>query len=167
MTKPLRGRGDAPSFFGPKILNARSPKCAEPRAKVSRGRAARKTKFVDAIVGGARMVIAHAPREREKGIEIRIRVALASAGVLVWKHHVDNRRMLTGLGLGTSDLICVVPPLGRFLGIEVKRPGYSPSDVRPDQTIWLAMVRRFGGITGVATSVEEAMALVALARGEA
>jgi hypothetical protein len=54
--------------------------------------------------------------------------------------------------------------MGRFLGIEVKRPGYVPSDVRPEQKLWLAVVRRFGGVTGIASSVEEAMALVMEAR---
>jgi hypothetical protein len=135
--------------------------------------------LIPGIVKGERVLI-HKPRPMlEKGIEIRIRVALSTAGVLVMKHHVDNRGQKpcvkcghkdpqrgarTGLGLGVSDLICVVPPHGRFLGIEVKRPGYSPSDVREDQKRWLNVVRRFGGITGIATSEEEALALVELAR---
>jgi hypothetical protein len=104
----------------------------------------------------------------EKAVEIQVRVALAAAGVMVMKHEVltchecgarPNRRQ--GLGIGVSDLVCVVPPHGRFLGIEMKRPGYTPSDVREAQTRWLGVVRRFGGVTGVASSVDEAMALVA------
>lgn len=107
----------------------------------------------------------------EKHVEIQVRVALAAAGVMVMKHEVlachecgarPNRRQ--GLGIGVSDLVCVVPPHGRFLGIEMKRPGYTPSDVREAQTRWLGVVRRFGGVTGVASSVDEAMALVAQAR---
>jgi hypothetical protein len=97
----------------------------------------------------------------EKKIETDIRVALAEAGILCFKHNVDNRQMSTGLGLGTSDLICIVPPLGRFLGIEVKRPGKKPSE---HQFKWLAVVRKFGGMSGVATSVAEALALVEAAR---
>lgn len=101
----------------------------------------------------------------EKGIEIRIRVELAAAGVLVMKHNIDRRSPFGGgLGLGVSDLICVVPPYGRFLGIEVKRPT-TRTHTSKKQKAWLAVVRRFGGVTGVATSVEEAMALVAEARG--
>lgn len=135
--------------------------------------------LIPGVINGERVLV-HKPRPMlEKGIEIRIRVALSTAGVLVMKHHVDNRGQKpcakcgfkdpqrgarTGLGLGVSDLICVVPPHGRFLGIEVKRPGYSPSDVREDQKRWLNVVRRFGGVTGIATSEEEAMALVELAR---
>jgi hypothetical protein len=137
--------------------------------------------LVDAVINGERVLLATAPAPLEKGIETRIRVALSTAGVLVMKHHVDNRGQKpcvkcghkdtqrgarTGLGLGVSDLICVVPPHGRFLGIEVKRPGYTPSDVREDQKRWLNVVRRFGGVTGIATSEEEALALVELARGK-
>lgn len=117
--------------------------------------------------------------EREHPIETRIRLAISADGSMVMKHHVDNRGQKpcpkcghvdpqrgarTGLGLGVSDLVCVVPPFGRFVGIEVKRPGYSPSDVRPDQTRWLEVVRRFNGVTGIATSEEEALALIELAR---
>lgn len=135
--------------------------------------------LVDAVIGGERVLLATDPAPREKGVEISIRVALSAAGVLVMKHHVDNRGQKpcpkcghkdpqrgarTGLGIGVSDLICVVPPYGRFVGIEVKRPGYTASDVRDEQKRWLSVVRRFGGITGIASSVEEAMAIIELAR---
>lgn len=99
--------------------------------------------------------------ELEKPIETRIRVALNEAGVLVWKHNIDNRNLHTGLGIGTADLICVVPPKGRFLGIEVKRPGCDASE---NQERWLDIVLKHGGIAGVAHSVEEALALVEAAR---
>jgi hypothetical protein len=102
--------------------------------------------------------------ELELPIKARIRAAVVAAGCIVWVHDVDYRLGKTGLGKGTSDLICIVPPLGRFLGIEVKRPGYSPSDVRPDQRAWLEAVRKFGGISGIATCEAEALALVDQAR---
>jgi hypothetical protein len=125
----------------------------------------KKSQLVDGIVGGERVLIATDPAPREKGIEVQIRVALSSAGIMCMKHHVDHRALFgRGLGLGVADLICVVPPYGRFLGIECKRPGYSPSDVRDEQRKWLAMVRRYGGVSGIATSVDEAMALVNEAR---
>lgn len=103
-------------------------------------------------------------RELELPIKRRIRAALTDRGVLCWEHIVDNRNFSTGLGLGTSDLICVVPPQGRFLGIEIKRPGYVPSDVTQAQRSWLAVVRQFGGMSGIATNVTEALALVELAQ---
>lgn len=103
-------------------------------------------------------------QELELPIKKRIREAVAAAGCLAWIHDVDNRQLKTGLGHGTSDIICVVMPYGRFLGIEVKRPKYSPSDVSPAQRAWLAVVRQFGGVSGIATNVNEALALVEEAR---
>src|SRR5258708_39039698 len=99
----------------------------------------------------------------EKDIEYDIRVALCDIGVQVWKHNVDNRQLHTGLGIGCADLLCVVPPLGRWLSIEVKslRPGSKPT---PEQEIHLDLVRKHGGVSGVARSVEDALALVAEAR---
>ncbi len=123
------------------------------------------SQLIDAVINDERVRLAKNPAPREKGIEVQIRVALAAAGVLVMKHNVDARGGVgRGLGLGVADLICVVPPLGRFLAIEVKRPGYTQSDVRDAQRRWLGVVLRFGGIAGIATSVDEAMALVARAR---
>lgn len=102
---------------------------------------------------------------REKGIETAIRVALACEGILVLKHHVNNAAgPRTGLGVGVPDLLCVVPPTGRLACIEVKRPGYTARDVRDVQRRFLAMVTRFGAVAGVASSVEEAMAIIERAR---
>ncbi len=100
----------------------------------------------------------------ESKVKAAIRAAVIAEGCLCWVHNVDNRALFTGLGLGTSDLICVVPPLGRFAGIEVKRPGYSPSRVNDNQRRWLAAVRKFGGVSGIATNEAEALALIKEAR---
>ena len=103
--------------------------------------------------------------ELEQPIKLRIRDALVAAGCMAKIHVTDNRNFKhTGLGDGTSDLICIVPPLGRALAIEVKRPKYSPSDVTPDQRCFLDAVRKFGGVSGIATNVAEALALVAEAK---
>ena len=112
--------------------------------------------------------VVYVPRakpEREQPIKLRIRDALVAEGCMVKIHVVDNRIFKhTGLGNGCSDLICIAPPHGRFLAIEVKRPGYSPSDVTPDQRAFLVAVRHFGGVSGIATCVEDALALLAEAR---
>jgi hypothetical protein len=106
-----------------------------------------------------------AAREREQPIKVRIKRAVIDAGHVAWIHNIDNRLMHTGLdSRGVSDLICIVMPFGRFLAIEVKRPKYSPSDVTPEQRAFLAAVRRFGGVSGIATNVQEALALVAEAQ---
>lgn len=163
MSKPVTGRSDAALFLGPAYCTdvPVSPRRRNGKSHGKPPRSTKKSQFIDGIVGGERVLIARPKPEREKGMEIRIRVALAARGVMVMKHHVDNRgHKRTGLGLGVADLICIVPPLGRFVAIEVKRPGYSPSDVRPDQTQWLAIVQRFGAISGIATTVEEALAIV-------
>ncbi len=165
MKTPQKGaRHCAPSFL---------PKNTERARNAEKPHRVKKTAqpFTDGIVRGERVLIAESPTETEKGVELRIRVALAAAGVLVWKHTVEvcyacatKPTARTGLGTGASDLICVVPPHGRFLGIEVKHP--TDGRTSQAQTCWLAVVRRFGGITGVARSVDEAMALVTEARGQ-
>ncbi len=119
---------------------------------------------------GAPVVFVTRPKKAKPDLESVIKAAVRKAvlaeGCLCWVHNVDNRFLSTGLGLGTSDLICVVPPRGRFLGIEIKRPGYEPSRVSDNQRAWLAVVRQFGGVTGIATNVTEALALVHEARQE-
>lgn len=100
-------------------------------------------------------------KELESSIKARIRVALVAEGIVCWIHNVDNRLLHTGLGLGTADIIGVVPPHGRFIAVEVKRPG---GNVSENQKRWLAVVRQFGGVSGIATNVDEALALVAEAR---
>jgi hypothetical protein len=103
-----------------------------------------------------------AKTELEQPIKLRIRDALIAAGCMAKIHNVDNRQMTTGLGRGVSDLICIVPPFGRFLAIEVKRP--KVGIISPDQEAFVQAVRKFGGVAGFATSVDEALALLAEAR---
>lgn len=103
--------------------------------------------------------------ELEQLVKKRIQAALRDAGCAAWVHNIDNRQLHTGLDArGVSDLMCIVPPHGRALFIEVKRPKYSPSDVSADQRSFLAAVRKFGGVSGIATNVEQALALVEEAR---
>lgn len=153
-----QGRGNAALFLTENTGHLTPKKTSQRRKRAA------ESGLVDGIIDGERVKIAKPRKPREKSVEIRIRVALAAAGVLVMKHHVDHRAAFgRGLGLGVADLICVVPPLGRFLAIEVKRPS-TRSRTSDEQKRWLATVLRFAGISGVATSVEEAMQLVALAR---
>ncbi len=109
--------------------------------------------------------VAPAKRELEQPIKERCHRAVLATGCCGWIHVVDNRNFKhTGLGNGCSDTIYVVPPHGRFLAIEIKRPGYSPSDVTPAQRAFLRAVRHFGGVSGIATCESEALALVAEAQ---
>jgi hypothetical protein len=61
-----------------------------------------------------------------------------------------------GLTKGGSDIIGIAPD-GRFLAVEVKT---TLGRIRPEQTIFLDVVRKAGGIAGVARSVEEALQLI-------
>jgi hypothetical protein len=106
----------------------------------------------------------------EKVIETEIRVALNQAHVQVWKHRIElcpqcgaKPKKGQGLGIGASDLLCVVPPTGRVLALECKRPE-TRSRTTEDQDRWLEQVRKYGGVAGVVTSVEEAFRLLDLAR---
>lgn len=92
-----------------------------------------------------------------------IRAALCAVeGVRVWRNNVgvDTMRGIRyGLGVGSPDLVGIA--WGRFVGLEVKTP---TGRVSKEQTMWLDMVRRFGGVAGVARSVEDALAIVEEAR---
>jgi len=56
---------------------------------------------------------------------------------------------------GWPDIICCFK--GRFIGIEVKRPGMKPT---PLQDFKMAEIELAGGIVGVATSVDDAKYLL-------
>lgn len=92
-----------------------------------------------------------------------IRAAVCAVdGVRVWRNNVgvDTMRGIRyGLGVGSPDLVGIA--WGRFVGLEVKTP---TGRVSKEQTMWLDMVRRFGGVAGVARSVEDALAIVEEAR---
>lgn len=53
---------------------------------------------------------------------------------------------------GVSDILGILPPSGRWLAIEVKRPGKEPT---ADQKWFLTMIRDNGGLVIVAHSVED------------
>lgn len=99
----------------------------------------------------------------ERHLMDSIRAALCAVeGVRVWRNNVgvDTMRGIRyGLGVGSPDLVGIA--WGRFVGLEVKTP---TGRVSKEQTMWLDMVRRFGGVAGVARSVEDALAIVEEAR---
>ncbi len=64
-----------------------------------------------------------------------------------------------GLAEESADLIACC--WGRFVSIEMKRPGAKP---RPGQLRWIELVESFGGVAGWADSVEGAVAIVERAR---
>jgi hypothetical protein len=88
--------------------------------------------------------------------------------VLVWRNTTgvtehDGRRVTYGLALGSSDLIGLLGPHGRFVALEVKTPA---GRVTEHQARFLARVRHHGGIAAVVRSVADARATIAGARKE-
>jgi hypothetical protein len=62
-----------------------------------------------------------------------------------------------GLCKGSSDLIGLRRGDGRFVAIEVKKPG---GNRRPEQHNFINLVREFGGLAGFAENVEQAKGII-------
>ena len=111
----------------------------------------------------------------EQELQQRIRLELGKGPVRLWRNNVgalrDGRGQLVTYGLckGSSDLIglrqVLIGPehlgqtLAVFSAIEVKAP---KGRLREEQRSFLELVERFGGYSGVATSVEEAARVLRL-----
>lgn len=68
-----------------------------------------------------------------------------------------KRYMYRGAPPGTADLLCVVPPLGKLLAIEVKT---KKGKLRDSQKEFLDRVAATGGMATVARSVDDAKAIL-------
>lgn len=96
----------------------------------------------------------------EKTIMVAIQLELAKHGYKVFRNNSGYLRDIRGqyvhfgLCTGSSDLVGIVPPSGRFLAIEVKTP---TGVVTKEQLSFLRMVNESGGIGFIARSVEEAI----------
>jgi hypothetical protein len=97
------------------------------------------------------------PLERE--IQLQILQYLQARGILAWRansgamqgEHKGKKRFVRFNSMqGVSDIIGCFK--GLLLCIEVKRPGEKPT---PAQRAFLELVRLAGGISFVATSVED------------
>ena len=91
--------------------------------------------------------------------------------VVVFRNHVGAGRVerddgsaqfqTWGLHPGSSDLVCIVAPYGRWLCIEVKSPTGRET---AQQHAFRSLMARFGSVCGIARSVSDALALVGRAR---
>lgn len=108
----------------------------------------------------------------ESEIQAKIREALGREHDLtLWRNNVGvaemwssagkAQRVRYGLCTGSSDLIGLLAPSGRFVALEVKKPGEQPTD---EQSKFMAHVRQMGGFAAVVRSAEEARAAVQRAR---
>ena len=86
-----------------------------------------------------------------------IRIALSERGIISWRNNtgalkdITGRLVRYGLGIGSSDIIGIMPD-GRFLAIEVKKPGKNPTS---EQINLIQAVRKHGGVGGVARCVAD------------
>lgn len=83
----------------------------------------------------------------------------------VWRNSVgaarptyDPKRVLFFGLKGSSDVLGIVGPRGRWLAVEAKTGNAKPDK---DQLAFLAMINRFGGVGRVVHSVDEARAAYA------
>lgn len=98
---------------------------------------------------------------KETPIQTQIIQALSKRGYLVERHNVARCRTLDGrfisIGIkGHSDLTAVKN--GKIAYIEVKAPNKKPTK---EQQNFLKVVKEvYGAVSGIATSVEEALEIV-------
>lgn len=112
----------------------------------------------------------------ETKIQNAIMLALSEAGCTVWRVETAGawvgriihrerdtvtlasaRMFTTGLCKGGSDIIGIAPD-GRFMAIEVKTNKGKPTQ---EQVIFIDIIRKSGGIAGIARSPAEALELLA------
>lgn len=96
----------------------------------------------------------------EANILRQIMWALSEHDILIFRNNVGCTRFPNGsvvrYGLfpGSSDLIGIRKRDGRFLAIEVKKPG---QNAKPHQQNFIDRIKEAGGIAGVARSIDEAL----------
>ncbi len=103
----------------------------------------------------------------EKDIQKSILNWLKETGLLHWRQNsgsvfVGNRKVLLGEE-GLPDIIVVVPPTGKVLGLEVKS---FKGKLRPVQTLFMGKLREAGGSYVVVRTLQAAMEAVAKSLGE-
>jgi hypothetical protein len=113
---------------------------------------------------------------KESDLSRLIQIELSADGVRLWRFAVGNYELVDGRRLtvgipGMSDLLGFTPvtitqgmvgqTLAVFTAVEVKRPGaYTEKKRLAAQDMFCATVRRYGGLAGIANSVEEARVIV-------
>ncbi len=103
----------------------------------------------------------------EKVIQKQILDWLASTGLLYWRQNsgvvfVGKRRVLLG-EKGLPDIVIIVPPSGRVLGMEVKS---AKGTLRPDQKLFREKLTAIGGTYSVVRTLQQAMDAVAAMVGK-
>lgn len=102
----------------------------------------------------------------EADIQRAIVQALTAVGALVWRCQSGRVKVRGGWMMlapeGTPDLLVIVPPTGRLLGLEVKA---AKGRVREAQVEWAEAARRAGAAVYCVRSAEEAVRAYLDAKG--
>lgn len=110
--------------------------------------------------------------ERESSIQAAIRLALGQEHDVTlfrnncgqgefWLSSGKTQRVQYGLCVGSSDLIGLLAPSGRFIALEIKSESGRET---PEQKKFQAHIRAMGGFAATVRSVEEARAALERAR---
>jgi hypothetical protein len=75
-----------------------------------------------------------------------------SVGQAVFKQGNGQNRFVQFGKVGMSDIFLCLPPHGRMVAIEVKRPGLKPTQAQEE---FLDMINNSGGLGFVATCLED------------
>lgn len=125
------------------------------------------------IVGGSMGVRVPPPAPRNNAetlLVAEIRLALGKrTDVIMFRNSVGydkEKHVKFGLMKGSSDLIGLVKPSGRFIALEVKLPGWKRprNQHEREQQEFIDMIRSAGGYGAFVTSVDTAMVCVDEAR---
>ena len=73
-----------------------------------------------------------------------------------------SRGITYGLGKGSSDIVAIVAPYGRWLCVETKRG--DGGKLEPHQERWLRWMRQYGAVVGVIDKPEDVIPLIEQAR---
>lgn len=106
----------------------------------------------------------------EAAVQAEIRLAAARRGITLWRNNVgayetpegqwvryglNNDSAQANKRMKSADLIGIHRPSGRFVSIEVKRPGWKHSDASERdraQLAWAVTINALGGVALRATS---------------
>lgn len=139
---------------------------AKRRTRV-KGRTSLKAKRATRVARKARKTTLKDGSIKESIIQADILRWLKSTGLLHWRSNSGSlflRGRHINLGpLGCADISVVVPPLGRFVGLEVKSAN---GRVRKDQVTYAAGLTKQGGLYFIVRSVQDAKNAIAQALGE-
>ena len=105
---------------------------------------------------------------KESVIQADILRWLKTTGLMFWRSNSGSlflRGRHINLGpLGCADISIIIPPLGRFVGMEVKS---AKGKIRPEQVTYAAGLTQVGGLYFIVRSVQDAKNAIAQCLGEA